>query len=287
MKKPVILSLLLFSFLLFSLINYSRAISHEYVGVNVGETYSWEISVNQATFNTFNEDYSDKLDSIKTQFPDFETLFSYGFNEKFDLAATIISLEGEYTNNTGWGDFNYMIANIEISIEIPGIGFLPVPAGPIPIWIMSGDTGNYTINLVNLALYNAITYSPGDFYYVGLFAPYNLNWSKVADDFQILLDLSENMTIAQQENGFKFSCPEGAIKAGSKEFEIILNYDNHGVLKFAELRYDRSALLTFRLQSSEETIFGYQIEITLGIISFNTVLLYFSKIKRKKANHHP
>jgi hypothetical protein len=286
MKKSKILTFVSLLLLLFSFLDCSYAFNHGYVGVDVGDIYYWRMFIDQVTFNNFNEDYSDKIDSIKTQFPDFETLFSYGFNGTFDFKATILSIEGEYTNNTGWGDFEYMIANIALSIKIPGFGLLPVPGGPIPIWIMSGDTGNYTINLLNLALYNTVEYSPGDFYYVSLFAPYNLNWTKVADDFQILLDLSENMTIIQQDNGFKYICPEGAIKAGSKEFKITINYSDQGVLKLAELRYNNSPFLTFSLRSLEETIYGYQIGIILGIVSFGMVLLSFFKIKRKKTIHH-
>ncbi len=105
--------------LLFSTsIHFTAAVPYEYVGVEVGEKYSWVLSIDQNTLNKFNTDMEDKLDLIKTDNPIIGTLFSYGVYPKINFKANILSISDEYLGSShdyGNGSKDYYYKEVNIS----------------------------------------------------------------------------------------------------------------------------------------------------------------------------
>ena len=83
----------LLGMLLSTSMHFVAAVPYEYVGVKVGESYSWVLSIDQNTLNKFNIDMEDRLDLINASFPIFGTLFSYGVNPKINFKLEILNYQ--------------------------------------------------------------------------------------------------------------------------------------------------------------------------------------------------
>ncbi len=282
----------LFGILLSTSMHFVTAVPDEYVGVNVGEEYSWVLSIDQTTLNKFNTDMEEKLNLIYPYFPLVETLFSYGVNPKINFKAEILSISDEHigsTYNYGGGpaevDYYYKDVNVSFGINIPGLGDLL--ATELSVKVLANGTDYWIIHIINYGLLDIIAIPPGLNNFSYFFIANNLNWSKVVSDFQELLSqisvlTSENITAVEIDNGVIFKTPEGAFNETHKEIEITTSYNDKGVLKSCEITYDKTTLLTFILSiSAEESISGYILLITI-FTSTALMLSIVFYIKKKK-----
>lgn len=283
---------LLMSMLLSTSIHFATAVPYEYVGVKVGESYSWDLSINQNFLNKFNTDMEDKLDLINESFPIIETLFSYGVYPKINFKANILSISDEYLGSSYSNevDYYYKEVNVSFTINIPGLGDLLT--SELSVIVLANGTDYWIIPAINYALFGIINIPQGFYNFSLIFIANNLNWSKVVSDFQELIDqinvvISGNMTITEIDNGFIYNCPEGAYEVTHKEIEITISYNEKGVLKYCEIAYDNAALLTFILSTGgEESIIGYNLLITIltSTILILSIVFYIKKIRE---THNP
>ncbi len=278
------LMICLLGLLLSTSIHFATAIPNEYVGVNVGENYSWVLSIDQSTLNEFNTDMEDKLDLINISFPIIENLFSYGVYPKINFKATILSISDEYLGSIyGDEDYYYKEVNVSFTINIPGLGDLIT--SELSIIVLANETDLLIVPTLNYGLYGIINIPQGFYNFSLIFIANNLNWTKLISDFQELVDqisgmINGNITLTEIENGFIYNNPEGAFNEIHKEIEITISYNDNGVLKNCEITYDKASLLTFILSNgAEESIFGYHLLITIpaSIAIILSIALYITK----------
>lgn len=287
----------LLGILLSTSMHFATAVPYEYVGIKVGESYSWVLSIDQNTLNKFNTDMEEKLSLIFPYYPLIETLFSYGVHPKVNFKADILSISDEYVGLTydyGGGfekvDFYYKEVNLSFGINIPGLGDLL--ATEMSVKVLANGTDYWVINVINYGLLDIIYTPPGLNNFSYFFVANNLNWSKVVSDFQELLSqtyvlTSENITATEIDNGFICNTPEGAFNETHKEIEIRMSYNDEGVLKNCEITYDKAFLLTFILSTgTEESVSGYALLITI-ITSTILMLSVGFYIKKRKKIHNP
>jgi hypothetical protein len=281
--------------LLSTSIHFTTAIPNEYVGVNVGENYSWALSIDQNTLNEFNTDMEDKLDLVITDNPIVGSLFSYGLYPKINFKAKILSISNEYlgtSNDYGNGTKNYYYkeANISLTINIPDLGDLLT--SNFSVIVLAEEADYWMATTMTFALYGLLNIPQGFFNFSFFFIATNLDWSKVISDFQEILDpisgmINGNITVTEIDNGFIYNNPEGAFNEIHKEIEITTSYNYKGVLKNCEITYDKASLLTFVLRTgAEESISGYNLLITL-FTSTALLLSIVFYIKKVRETHNP
>ncbi len=283
----------LLSLLLSTSVLFVSAIPYEYVGVKVGESYSWVLSMDQNTLNEFNTDMEDKLDRINGSFSIIGTLFSYGVHPKINFKTKILSISHEYLGSTndygdGYGevDYYYKEVNTSFTINIPGLGDLLT--SELSVKVLANGTDYWIINSINYGLSGILTIPSGFYNFSLFFISNNLNWSKVVSDLQELLAqtnglTNENITATEIDNGFICNIPEGFFNESHKEIKITTSYNEKGVLKICEITYDNAVLLTFILSSGvEESIIGYDLLITTltSFILMFSLVFYTKKISK-------
>ncbi|HEC40740.1 MAG TPA: hypothetical protein ENI29_21030 [bacterium] len=277
--------------LLTTSIQFSTAVPYEYVGVKVGENYSWVLSINQNTLNKFNADMEDRLNRINASLPIVETFFSYGVYPKINFNIEIVSISDEYLGSgynygDGFEDYYYYYkeVNVSLTINIPGLGDIFTPGSPLRIKVFANGTDYWIVHSINYALGGILNIPDGFYNFSLFFIPNNLNWSKVVSDFQELFDqFNGNITATEIDNGFIYNTPEGTFNETHKEIEITTAYNEEGVLKNCEITYDSASLLTFILSSGgAESIIGFNPLITIltSTILILSVVFYIKKIRK-------
>lgn len=285
----------LLGMLLLPSIRFTAAVPYEYVGVKVGESYSWVLSIDQNTLNKFNTDMEERLDIINETIPIIETLFSYGVNQRINFKADILSISEEHNGTTydyGYGAqvYYYKEVDISLTINIPGLGDLFT--SEFPVIVVANETDYWIVSTMNYGLYGILSIPQGVYNFSFFFVANNLNWSKAVSDFRVLTDqisgiINGNITITALDNGFIYNNPEGAFDETHKEIEITTSYNNNGVLKNCEITYDNEPLLTFILSNGgEESIHGFYLLITI-LTSTTLILSIVIFIMKTRKIHNP
>lgn len=273
MRKSIpILVCLLGIFFFVPFINFSRAAPPDYIGVQVGEEYSWTLNINANTFAQFATDMG------QTVPPELSMFATMG---GIQMKGQIAWISNELSN----ASYDYVIVNVSFSMLVPGYGWTPYPAPGeyLPVFVLSNETSNYFNNTMNAM--NDVTLEPPLYYaFPFLIVPYNLNWTLAVNG---LLDLMTGftggmtgITLETLTHGFKITVPEQLVNGSTvRQTTYSAEWNEKGVFGAGLITYGGAPLMSVNIPIGE--IPGYEIGILFGVLGVSTVgIIYYIK-KRK------
>ncbi|MFX0039599.1 MAG: hypothetical protein ACFFCY_01835 [Promethearchaeota archaeon] len=273
MKKsyPFLISLLGIFFLL-PFISFSNALPPDYIGVQVGEEYTWTFSMNPTTIAQFGADTGQNI-----TMSGFESMTSIQFK------GAVSWISDEIFN----ASYSYVIVNLTIYMNVPGMGWIEYPepgaAEPLPVFVLSNETSNYfneTINAMNLVTLEP----PISFALPFIIVPHNLNWTDAIQGLSgLLIGITGGMTGATIEvwgNGFKMTVPEQLVNGSLvRQTEYIAQWNDKGVFAQGKILYGGATMMA--INAAEGEIPGYEITILIGVFGVSTLGLVYYKKKKK------
>jgi hypothetical protein len=273
MRKSIpILVFLLGIFFFVPFINFSRAAPPDYIGVQVGEEYSWTLNFNVNTFAQFAADMN------QTVPPEMSMYASMG---GIQMKGQIAWISDEIIDVV-----NYVIVNVSLSMLVPGYGWTPFPAPGenLPIFVLTNESAsNYFNNTINAL--SAVTYPTHiTFALPFLIVPYNLNWTAAVNG---LLDLMTGftggmtgVTLEVYGRGFKITVPEQLVNGTTvKATTYMAQWNEKGVFGSGLITYGGAPLMAVNIDIGG--IPGYEIGILFGVLGVSSVgIIYYIK-KRK------
>jgi hypothetical protein len=275
MKKNIIICFAFLGLLfLVPFTAFSVAAPEDYVGVEVGDSFKWTLKINVDTFMKFAEDLNETIDISELE--GLEEMPSLYFK------AEVLSLS-ETSGIINSTLITYTEVNVTLTLGVPGVGEMPLEDYPIPIWVPSNET-DYYMHFVYYIMMEAISYSPTPIF-AFLFVAYNLNWTKLVEDINELYGLNpaySGVEVAEENNGFSLTIPEGLFNETQKALKFIMTYTADGVLKLARFSYDGATMMSLTLGGDEGGIPGYELLIIIGITSIACIALISVINKRKK-----
>ncbi|MFX1374310.1 MAG: hypothetical protein ACFFA0_00720 [Promethearchaeota archaeon] len=270
-KSRILLVSLLGLFLFVPLTNYSTAVPPAYIGVQVGESYTWTIGVNVDGYSAMIVDMGG---TVPPEVSMFETMPS------IQMRGDIEYISDEYSGVV----YDYVLINISIYMNVPGYGWMPYfpPGEHLPIFVLNKDTPNYfnsTVNAMNLETLPPL-YS---FAFPFLIVPYNLNWTQAASELNALVDqLTGGVTglvIEEYGNGFTLTIPAQNIEGNDlAEMKFTAQWNSKGVFGAGEMKYDGTTVMT--VNAPDSGIPGFDVVILIGVVGVSTLgVIYFVKKK--------
>ena len=271
-KSLIILVCLLGLFFFLPFINFSMAIPPDYIGVQVGEEYTWTFRVN---VNTFTEYATDMGQTVPAEISMFETMSSV------QLKGIVASISDEIPGIS----YDYVIINLSLYMNVPGYGWMDFQdfGEYLPVFVLSNETSNYFNSTMN-AMETEMLPPPIGFALPFLIVPHNLNWT---DAVQGLNDVVQDFTggvtgLALEEfgNGFKITIPTQVINGSTmQQMDFIAQWNDKGVFGQGQMLYGGATMMSINVPESE--IPGYEITILLGVLGVSTLGLFYYIKKRK------
>jgi hypothetical protein len=265
MKKAKILCISILGLLfLIPFVNFSNAAPGDYVGVNVGDSYSWGVSVNANQFANMAADMGetiplDELDAIATL-------------GSLKVVARVDYIFPEDTMLLNSTLVTYVPMNVTITVSVPGLGSEEL--GTLETPVFSNETDYYAH-----MMYYYFDSGPSF-----MFVAQNLNWTKVVENVNEIYSIHPEysfVTVSEVVNGIKLSIPEGLLNASQKAIEVEIRYTDNGVLSYAGFKYDGVVTISLTLGGDDE-IPGYMLPIVVGAIAAVGIgLIYIIKKKNR------
>jgi hypothetical protein len=272
MRKSIpVLVCLLGIFFFIPFINFSRAAPPDYIGVQIGEEYTWTLNINTNTFTQFAGDMG------QTVPPELSMFATMG---GIQMKGEIAWISDEIVDVV-----NYVIVNVSIFMLVPGYGWqqFPSPGLDLPVLVLTNETSNYFNSTMNAL--SAITLPPEiGFALPFLIVPHNLNWTDAINGLgEVFSDFTGGMTgvtLVEDGNGFKITMPEQLVNGSLvRQTEYIAHWNDQGVFGDGLVTYGGAPLMSVNIDIGE--IPGYEIGIIFGVLGASTVgIVYY--IKKKK-----
>ncbi len=273
MRKSIpILVCLLGIFFFIPFINFSRAAPPDYIGVQVGEEYTWTFNINADTFTQF------AVDIGQTVPPEISMFATMG---GIQMKGQIQWVSDEIIDVV-----NYVIVNVSISMLVPGYGWQPYPAPGehLPVMVLSNETSNYFNTTMNAMSFVTLPPLIG-FAMPFLIVPHNLNWTDAITGLgELFTNFTGGMTgatLEQDGRGFKITMPEQLVN-GSLVSETVYtaHWNENGVFGDGLVTYGGAPLMSINIPIGE--IPGYEIGIILGVGGVSSIgIIYYVKKKKK------
>ena len=277
-KKSKLISIFFLTSLLFiSSINFGKAAPPSWVGVNVGNSFTWSINVNRDTAITLATDLN--LSSFIP--PDVTDLFD--FEQEVRIKVRILSITDLMTIN----GTEYVNVSCSLSLILPGTTTVEDIA-EFGNLIIKYVPSNYTGQLFNI-IGGGLTGST----FGALFVPTDINWAQLIAEVNSILSsipsFPSGLTFTALANGVEatligqtLDIPDiGNVTLATIEMSITYNTD--GVLDIAEITYGGDVLLTVALTAdSDVEIPSYEVSIVLitTLVASIGIIFYIKKKKR-------
>ena len=270
MKKIKATSISLLSILILcSITNISTAAPPSYVGINSGDSFSWDIKMYFSNLVKYQEDLGFNL-TEELGMP--VEMFSTDPSIKIKAAVENCS---DMTTAPNGVEGSIVYATMTISILD-----IPLFSSAAPFFILDSSTPNLFNESMNFLIMAMDVGGPLTL----LFVANDVNWTSVVAELGTMTamfpGLSGNLTVTAQTDGLTLTVLEGALNVSQKAIGFTLSYTSAGVLSKAELSYDNAPLLSMVLTSSEDEIPGYDILIILGLSTVASIGLIYA-VKRK------
>jgi hypothetical protein len=262
MKKAKILCLSVLGILfLIPFTNFSTAAPGDYVGVSVGESYSWGVYVNPSQYALMATDMGAEIP------PELDAISSVG-SLKIGARVDYIFPEDSMILNASL--VFYVAMNVTITLTVPGMGS-ESEVFEIPVF------SNVTDYYMHMMYYYFDSSGPSF-----LFIAHDLNWTKAVDDVDEIYDIHPTynlVNVSELANGIQLDVPAGLLNASQKAIEIQLEYTEKGVLSYAGFNYDGVKTMALSLGGDDE-IPGFILPIVISTITGVSIGLIYV-IKRK------
>jgi len=223
---PFLVSLLgLFFFLPF--VSFSTAAPPDYIGVQVGEEYTWKLRINVNNYAIFLADINTTLP------PEISTMLET--MDGVQLKGVVSWISDEIFN----ASYSYVIVNLTIYMNVPGMGWTEYPEPgspePLPVFVLSNEISNYFNNTMNAMGVVALE-PPINFTLPFIIVPHNLNWvdaiQGLNDIFQDITGGMTGITVEVQGNGFKITIPEQLVNGSLvKKMDYVAQWNDKGVFR--------------------------------------------------------
>jgi hypothetical protein len=271
-KSRICLISLLGLFLFIPLTNYSTAVPPSYIGVQVGESYTWTLGINVDGYSTM------VVDMGGTVPPDvsmFETMPS------IQLRGDIAYISDEYTGTF----YDYVLINLSIYMNVPGYGWQAYfPTGQyLPVFVLNNETSNYFNSTMNAM--GAETLPPlYSFAFPFIIVPHNLNWTVATTELNSLVqEMTGGVTgliLEEYGNGFKLTIPSQMINGSlMQEMQYTAQWNSKGVFGAGEMKYGGTTVMT--VNAPDSGIPGFDVVILIGVVGISTLgVIYY--VKKKK-----
>ncbi|UCC20324.1 MAG: hypothetical protein JSV62_03280 [Promethearchaeota archaeon] len=292
MKKAKIGGLSLLGFLLFfSFVNVSNAVPPSYVGVNIGNSFTWTASANVANINATGINL----------FGEANWTLIYGM-----LDYMIWNMTGMHIDSFFGGAMKMDIANMTPEVPMgfpPGVngvglyidGFMSIEPG---VWMPMMTSAYPSLYILDPTNINASNFM----YFLGFgmpaIVPKGLPWNNIATWYNAMLAVTppvyNNITMSGLTDGLEFTVlgefMELMINMSGVPLPLIptipdaigvARWNANGVFSYGSLSMGGLTLVTASL-SSEEAIPGFFIPITIGLSAIAAVGIIVIIRKKKK-----
>ncbi len=255
-KTRIVCISIFFALVLIPFVNFSTAAPPDYIGVQVGEEYSWKIHIN---INNLQNLIDDMNETLPIDLTPFET-----------MSDTTIKAKIEWISDEIVGSlYDYTLINISITMAVPGYGDVPMtlPGHYFTIFVLNNNTANYfndTINAINHEVLPSYVESSIPM----LIVPLNLNWTQEVQALEALYSFLPGMSGITTEvygNGFKITMPSQTVETITlQQMEIFATWDQKGVFNTAKITYGGGTILSVNI-GDEGEIPGYELPMIIGI----------------------
>jgi len=255
-KTRIVCISIFFALVLIPFVNFSTAAPPDYIGVQVGEEYSWKIHINLNNLQNL-------IDDMNETIPPELSMFG-------DIPDTTIKAKIEWISDEIVGIlYDYTLINISITMAVPGYGDVPMtpPGHYYTIFVLNNNTANYfndTINAMNLEVFPSYVESSIPM----LIVPLNLNWTQEVQALEALYSFLPGMSSITTEvygNGFKITMPSQTIETITlQQMEIFATWDQKGVFNTAKIIYGGGTIISVNI-GDEGEIPGYELPMIIGI----------------------
>ncbi len=274
-KKSKLISIFFLTSLLFiSSINVGKAAPPSWVGVDVGDSFTWSITVNRDTAITLATDLN-----FSSYIPiDVTDLF--GIEQEVQIKARILSITDLMTIN----GTEYVNVTGSVSLILPGTTSI-ADIAEFGNLIIKYAPNNYTQQLFNI-IGGVVT--GGTF--GALFVPTDINWAQLIAEVNSILSsvpsIPSGLTFTALANGVEATLTSQTINITSignvtlATIGVSITYNTDGVLDTAEISYGGDALLTVALTAGADgEIPSYEVSIVLitTLVASIGIIFYIKK----------
>lgn len=281
-RKSKLISIFFLSSLLFiSSINVSKAAPPSWVGVSVGDTFTWSIIVNVNTALAIVDDIN-STGLLPNIFGPLDPIDLFGTQQEVKIKVNVLSITDLKTSN----NIDYVNVSCSLTLILPGTTTVE-DVTEFGNLILKYVPNNYTRKILEF-----------DFIEMGptlgaLFIPTDINWAQLVTEVNLMIDM-----IPQFPSGLTFTALTNGVEAtltgqtlalpdiGTftlSEIKVALTYNDDGVLDTVEIKYGGDVLLTFSLTGGTDAeIPSYEVSIVLiTTLAASIGIIYYIK-KRKK-----
>ncbi|MFW9874141.1 MAG: hypothetical protein ACFFG0_13630 [Candidatus Thorarchaeota archaeon] len=274
-KIRIVCISILFALFLIPFVNTSTATPPGYIGVQVGEEYSWKIHINLNNLQTL-------LGDMNSTIPPELTMFE-------SIPDTTIKAKIEWISDEISGSVsNYTLVNISLTASVPGYGQVSInsPGEYFTVYVLNNNTLTY-FNDTIVAIDSETFPSIYETIFPILIVPLNLNWTHEVETMQSFYSIfpeMPNVTTEVYRNGFHITIPSQTLDVFTlQELEIFATWDEKGVFNTAKFTYGGGTILSVNI-GGEKEIPGYEPLIIIGIttVACIGVILAIKKKNRFK-----
>ncbi|KKM79973.1 hypothetical protein LCGC14_1344570 [marine sediment metagenome] len=265
-KKSKLISIFFIGSLLFiSSINVGKAAPPSWVGVNVGDSFTWTITAYRDSAITLLTDLG-----LAAEIPSNIT-DEVAAQEEVQISVEILSITDLMTSN----GMEYVNVSCSLSLVMPGTTTIEdiLEFGNL---IVKYVPTNYTGQFMNLGEIE-MGYSIG-----ALFIPTDINWAELITEVNAMMNMitvvPSGLSVEALTNGVRVTYAE---VPPMDEIIGTITYNSNGVLNTVEIRYGGDLLLKVALSGGEGEIPSYEVSIVL-ITTLGTSIGIIYYIKKKK-----
>jgi len=259
-----------------------------YVGIQSSAEYEWGLSVYTGNLNTYTTDDlgstienliplgSDNLSRVLSDWSPLTPPQSY-------WPLTVINIGAEETGSLFSPDDNTTITFTPVNGTLGW--FIPLSDSDEwdDTWYIVNDTSNFLRQTLNLSR----VFSPYAMFKV-LFAPANINWPSLINDFLSVMNsrgnLYKNISATLISEGFFLHVPPLGFENNSVAIDIKITYNSDGVLSHYEFLYGGQTLVKFilgRYIPEQEKVPVEYIYVFIGLTTILIVEILFYSLLRK------
>lgn len=265
-KSRLILTSLLGLFFLIPFIDLSTAVPPNYIGVQVGEEYTWTIRVNYAGYAQY---ITDLGETVPPELTMFETM------PEIQTKGIITEVSDEIPGFS----YNYALINMSAHMNVPGVGWMQM--GYLNVLVLPDTSLNYFNDTLTAMMTEMLPFGSVMPFII---VPYNLNWTLAVDGLNAALEpflgSATGITIEEYGRGFRVSVPAQNIGGyDMQKMDFMAQWNSKGVFAQGEMLYEGVSVMSANIPQDE--IPGFDITILLGMLGAATLgVIYY--IKKKK-----
>ena len=282
-KKSKLISIFFITSLLFiSSINVGKAAPPSWVGVSVGNNFTWSITVNVNTALTIVDDLN-TTGFIPNIFEGLDPTDLFGTQQEVQIKAKVLSITDLMTVN----DTQYVNVSCSLSLVLPGTTSVEDIA-EFGNLIVKYVPNNYTLQ------FGFLQYLGGEIGAIGgLFIPTDINWTEVVAEVNAMSSYLpgnfSGLAFTALADGVQGTLSSQTIDVPTignvtlAAIVVLVTYTDNGVLNTAEITYGGADLLTIDLTSGTGgEVPSYEVSIVLITTLVASIgIIYFIKKKKR------